>query len=158
MTSILRIVRRNQGYSVPQLSFLTGISQATLRYYELDNEHLYKASGENLSCLLRVLKADPSVFRRHSFFNPISRIALLDGEFAEGLTKSLCAYYSLPYQSNFVVFFEKGQGYQGLYIGTRNEFVAPEKTIFVADELVENLVFDQTTKLNGEPSLKRLLY
>lgn len=157
-TSLLKAVRKSRGYTVPQLSMLTGISKPTLLYYEQANEHLFKASSENVSALVRALNVDPSVFRRLSFFNPISRYALGDKEFQNGLLEVLCAQYGIGYSPDMAISFGKDEARPGLLIGPRNELVTSNKKISVSDDVLGILIYRQSLAINENPGEKRLLY
>ena len=153
--SILKSLRKGRKITVPQLSFLTGISKATLLYYELDNDHLFKASSDNVLTLARILKTNPSIFYRRSFFNPISRFLLRDPEYANSLLAMLCAYYGLTQSEGLAVhIYDEGDG-DGLYIGQRNLLVVGHKAISVPDTVMEGLVYQQALSI---PSKTELLY
>ena len=153
--SILKSLRKARGYTVPQLSFLTGISKTTLLYYELDNDHLFKASLDSISALARVLKADQSLFRRRSFFSPISYFILTDPEHSRSIIRTLCEYYGLPLSESLGLHFqEEGQG-NGLFIGQRNLLVVNRKTISVPDSVLEAIVYKEISSI---PPQTQLLY
>ncbi|MBE6127443.1 MAG: helix-turn-helix transcriptional regulator [Erysipelotrichaceae bacterium] len=151
--SILKTLRKTRGYTVAQLSILTDISKTTLTYYELDNDHLFKASSDNMASLARSLKADPSIFRRRSFFNPMSRFLLRDAAFSQGLLQALTGFYGLPHDQNLPVFFQNDIEGDGLYVGQRNLLVINGKTISVPDSVIEDLVYARVIAFDGNGTL-----
>jgi hypothetical protein len=124
-----------------------------LTYYELDNDHLFKASSDNMASLARSLKADPSIFRRRSFFNPMSRFLLRDAAFSQGLLKAVVGFYGLPHDQNLPILFQNNPDGDGLYIGQRNLLVINCKTISVPDSVIEDLVYARVIAFDGNGML-----
>ena len=70
--SILKLLRKNRNLTVRKLSLLTSISEMTIKYYEKDNERLFKASYENISKFIRVLEINEWLIQEKSNFLPLS--------------------------------------------------------------------------------------
>ena len=138
--SILKTIRKSRGYTLAELSLLTRISLATLRYYEQDNERLFKASSDHVSTLSRVLNVDPSLLRRLSYFRPMSRFLFAEPDFSKEFLGRLLDYYDLPQTDRLAIKNQSEGKEEGLYIGQRNILVLGKKRISVPDGVVENLV------------------
>lgn len=70
--SILKRIRKDKGLTVKQLSFLSSISEMTIKYYEKENTNLFKASFENILSLTKALDIDYYLLIEKSNFIPIS--------------------------------------------------------------------------------------
>lgn len=87
--SILLLLRKKSGISVKELSYLTGITEHTLRYYEKDNENLFKASFSNILKFEKIFNVSTSLFVPESDFVPYSKHLWNIPEFKDAFVKNL---------------------------------------------------------------------
>ena len=105
--SILEKLRKEKGYSVRQLSDITGISQATLRYYETNNYNLFSASHEVILNLSSSLNTSLTFFSRYSGFIPFSKNLINDIGFKTIFFNNISKYYRITFETIPSISFDK---------------------------------------------------
>ena len=105
--SILKLLRNNNDLSIRQLSILSGISENTIRYYELDNKHLFNASNEAIKKLSNCLSYPRVFFKKESDFIPYSPSLIDDKLFLYELEKNVRLFYNLSGELTLTISNEK---------------------------------------------------
>ena len=89
--SILFLLRKKNGLSIKELSYLTGVTEHTLRYYEKSNDNLFKASFLNILKFIKIFNVSSSLFVPESGFIPYSKHLWNIPEFKDAFMKNLIA-------------------------------------------------------------------
>ena len=89
---ILKELRKGRHLSIRELAVLTDISIDTIKYYEKNNEILFKASSENILKLARALNVSLSFFKKRSDFVVISEALLENEDYVKMLKESIQDY------------------------------------------------------------------
>lgn len=137
--SILAKLRKERDYSVRQLSDITGISQATLRYYELNNFNLYSASHETIINISATLNVSTIFFSRYSGFIPFSKNLINDHDFKTILFKSISRYYRISFECLPSISFTKADE-PYLLIDNPISLHVANKQYFIDDLMFNNLI------------------
>lgn len=93
--SVLKKLRNKSDISISSLSFLTGISVNTIKFYEKSNKNLFNASFANITKIKKALKAEESFFYEKSEFIPYSENLWNDSIFIAAFKKNIKEYLNL---------------------------------------------------------------
>lgn len=104
--SILRYFRKKMSLSIREVSYLTNISESTIKYLE-NNEYFYNTTYKNLEQLSKVLNIDLNFFKRKSSFIPVTYYVLNSKDFMLELSKTIGDYYLKGNYPNISVKFYK---------------------------------------------------
>jgi len=93
-TSILKLIRKKRNMTVKELSLACNIPLLTIKYYEKNNDSLFKASFENISKLVFFLNCSETLFLRYSRYTPFSYILFEDKEILTKISKKIDCFYN----------------------------------------------------------------
>ena len=115
--SILRLLIKESGYTIKEISYLCDISENTIKYYEISNVNLFNASFNNIDRLMNILNVDNTYFYENSKFIPFSKSLLTNKD----TRKMIDAYINGYYGEKTDVYYENGLFY--IKKGNKKEFV-----------------------------------
>lgn len=101
--SLLKAIRAEKGFSLPKISFLTGIKMPTLARMDSSTESLLGTSFANLSALSSLLGIPCDAFKRTSSYVPFSPSLLRDEKMAEILGENIRLYFNVPAKKGFSI-------------------------------------------------------
>lgn len=101
--SLLKTLRNDQGYSIPNIAYLTGIKTSALNLYDRSNAALFGASFANLTKLSILLGISIDAFRKKSTFVPFSLYLMQNKDFETILVDSILGYFNVKEGTKSIV-------------------------------------------------------
>ena len=105
--SILKYFRKNKNLSIADLSFLSGVSNPTIRYFEQDNTRLYKAPHAVLNSLEGVLEVPQTILKEKSDFLALTPDLIHNDDFLFIVKEVFNAYLNKTIDNLIIVYSNK---------------------------------------------------
>lgn len=149
--SILKYFRNNSSLSVRELSFLSNIPEATIKYLD-NNDNFYNATNKSLESLVKVLEIDFTFLKRHSSFIPVTYNLLNNYEFVVEISRTIGDFYLGGKLPNLNIKFYKDRN---LDIG--KAFLIVDNGSFLIINGKETLIDDNVFKSILDKTVNRYL-
>lgn len=123
--SILKFLRNKRGMSTRQVSFLTGINETTIKYYEQNNNNLFNASYDNVRKIAECLQISDTLFNKKTNFCIYSSFLFENKE----LYNHVCTYIKEYYKEKSEIIVDSGVWYFN-----------KKRKIFIDDIVIKNAI------------------
>ena len=141
--SIVQYYRKSKSLSVRELSLLTNTPEPSIRYYELDNNNLFKANYESIEALKESLLIPNSLLKKQSSFFPFTFSFLKKDDFNDCIKQVLNNYYGVDIPVLEIEFEEKPfikKGDARLFIGDYSYFYYKGKRKYIDESILNKLL------------------
>lgn len=141
--SIVQYYRKSKSLSVRELSLLTNTPEPSIRYYELDNNNLFKANYESIEALKESLLIPNSLLKKQSSFFPFTFSFLKKDDFNDCIKQVLNNYYVVDIPVLEIEFEEKPfikKGDARLFIGDYSYFYYKGKRKYIDESILNKLL------------------
>ena len=102
-TPLLKILRKENKLSIPNVSYLTGINMSLLKRMDYSNDTLLSTSFKNLNKLADLFNVSTDVFKKESSFLAYSNSLFKDNTFSSILYNNILKYYGFEENSSIFV-------------------------------------------------------
>lgn len=156
--SILKLLRKERGLTVNELSMLTRISVPTINYYEANNDNLFNASNKNISEISNALKVSDIFFKKESDFVPLSEYLIQDIDFVKSFSKVINTYFNLKNDQLISIDPLEDVDVPYLIINNPNTLFLKKKKIIIKDDLLLLLFKNALIEMKENYSWESLLF